>query len=353
MPAPLLAIIADDLTGALDTAVMFSGAGLRTIVPLTLDALSALRPQDWDVIAFPTNTRDGDAGRAGEVTRAAAEALARFEPGLWFKKIDSRLKGHLGPEIAAVAHAVHFEAGLVLPALPRHSRHVHGGVLSGHGIAEPITVSSRFFGARLDLSVPDCTTEADLDALAESVLGMQATTLFIGASSFGRALAHILSADVSAKPQPPNLHGPLLVAIGSRDPVTLAQIGPLLRAGGIALIEAPNGSAPLPAPGNVVFQCVPGDADEDSAVVDVRFAESICRQIAAHPRGTILLTGGNTAIAVLAQCGVQMLQPGIEIAPGVPTMRATIHGREVSILTKSGGFGGPDLLAELFGRLSR
>ena len=53
---PTLAIIADDLTGALDSAAPFAGRGLRAVVALGPDGLEAALASGAAVVAVNTTT---------------------------------------------------------------------------------------------------------------------------------------------------------------------------------------------------------------------------------------------------------------------------------------------------------
>ena len=123
---PQLIIIADDLTGAADSAGFYATLGLT--------ALACLRPgvcPSTDVLAISTNSRDLNRGEAAERTRRATEATLRganaHDRAWWFKKIDSTLRGHPGAELAAVMSALGAECALVAPAFPAQGRTTVGG----------------------------------------------------------------------------------------------------------------------------------------------------------------------------------------------------------------------------------
>ena len=68
-------IIADDLTGALDSAVTLTGAGLRCVVarrPGDIAAALALAP---DVLSVSTASREGGAAAARAAVAAALDAV--------------------------------------------------------------------------------------------------------------------------------------------------------------------------------------------------------------------------------------------------------------------------------------
>ncbi|MBE3640296.1 nucleotide-binding domain containing protein, partial [Mangrovicoccus algicola] len=141
---------------------------------------------------------------------------------------------------------------------------------------------------------------------------------------------------------PPGL--PLLIAIGSRDPVTLAQVAALP---GIPHVAAPNGAlpGPLPVAPVTVVQMTPGPAPVPPRQAAAQFAAGLARQVAAAPPAMLLVTGGETADAILSGLGAGLLVPEGELAPGLPAMRLLDGPTDLRLATKSGGFGAPGLLA--------
>src|SRR5579863_1011211 len=93
-----IVMICDDLSGAADCGVSCAVQGLRTVVQL-----SAASPSDAaQVLAIDAATRSMEAaGAAATVGRMVA--TYQHAPGrVLFKKLDSLLRGHIGPELAAM-----------------------------------------------------------------------------------------------------------------------------------------------------------------------------------------------------------------------------------------------------------
>ena len=61
----------------------------------------------------------------------------------------------------------------------------------------------------------------------------------------------------------------------------------------------------------------------------------------------LLITGGDTLLQGMNCMRVYRMTPLAEIFPGVVLSRVTLHGRERLVMTKSGGFGEPELLRKL------
>ncbi|MGO7165261.1 four-carbon acid sugar kinase family protein, partial [Rhizobium johnstonii] len=89
------AIIADDLTGALDTGTPFVEAGLSVAVAVDVEAAEDAIATGCDVVVINTASRALGEREAAERVRLATEALRGVKPAVVMKKIDSRLKGNV------------------------------------------------------------------------------------------------------------------------------------------------------------------------------------------------------------------------------------------------------------------
>ena len=117
-----IAVIADDLTGAADTGVQFC----RLARPNYLLAASALAtaqfPDSPKAVTVHTSSRHLPPLAARNAVTQAARALKSFQPSLIYKKIDSCLRGNLGPEIDALLEELGLEQAFVAPAFPAQGR---------------------------------------------------------------------------------------------------------------------------------------------------------------------------------------------------------------------------------------
>jgi len=331
-------LIADDLTGALDSSAAFAARGLRVVCALSPADVPDALLHDPDLLAVTTNSRELDEDQA--VTRIsqvldALDGAPGWQTALLFKKVDSRLKGNLAAEVARLAPLR--PAMLACPAIPRLGRVVKNGALIGAGVADPLPVAARLGLPKAP--VPDAGSDAEIDA---AMAGARLSdTLLIGAAGLAEALARRL-VPAAPEPRPVHLHAPALFAIGSRDPVTLEQLATL------EPLAAPNGQVPeVPAGPLRVIQMTPGAGEIAPGAASSRFAEGIARCVCGAPPATLLACGGESAAAVLSNLGAGLLLVEGEALPGVPvsTMLDGVPG--LRILTKSGGFGEPDTLERL------
>jgi uncharacterized protein YgbK (DUF1537 family) len=336
-------IVADDLTGALDSAVALTGAGLRCVVarrPGDVAAALALRP---DVLGISTASREGSVAAARAAVAAALDAVGEL-PEIVFKKVDSRLKGHVAAEVAVLAERAGRRCALVAPAIPGQGRIVADGRLSGTGVAAPIDVAAALAASGLDLDVPATRGDGDLDRpLARALAGRPA--LLVGAAGLAAALARKLAPGEWAIPVP-RLEAPILLAVGSHDPITIAQIDRLAGTGKAAIAAAPEGACPALIPGAAgVMRLVAVEGRVfDARAAGARFAGGIGKLVREGDVRTLLGCGGETADAILGELGAGALVIEGEVLPGVPASSILLGDRRLKVVTKSGGFGGEDAL---------
>ena len=222
-------IIADDLTGALDSAVTLTGAGLRCVVarrPGDVPAALAERP---DVLSVSTASREGSAAAARAAVAAALDAVGAL-PEIVFKKVDSRLKGHVADEVAVLAARGGRSARAGRPGDPGAGPDRRGRPADrrrGRGADRRGGGGRR--RAASTLEVPDTAADADFDAALGGALDGP-PTLLVGAAGLAAALARRLAAGAWSIPAP-RLRAPILLAIGSHDPITIAQVERLAATG--------------------------------------------------------------------------------------------------------------------------
>jgi uncharacterized protein YgbK (DUF1537 family) len=345
-----LAIIADDLTGALDTATPFVAAGLRVAVAITIDGIDAALATDADIVAVNTASRALSPLEATARVAQAATALNAAKPAIIFKKIDSRLKGNPGVEAHAIADMLDRSALVIAPAVPDQQRLTRNGHVTGRGVDVPLPLAAPFAHAHRPITVIDAAAQADLDSLVASQ--DWTTTVAVGARGLGIAFARLLGhpAQGAAEFAP---DAKTLFALGSRDPITDAQVD-RLRQAGIVAVDAPAGAVTaghhaLP----LVLRCS-GPLTDDPEQVANRFGAGVTALIAAAQPGTLVTGGGDTALAILRALGVTMVEPQGEAAPGLPWFR--VHRPNLlplQCVVKSGGFGDTEVLVGLLATMQQ
>jgi uncharacterized protein YgbK (DUF1537 family) len=124
-----VAIIADDLTGACDTGVKLTNLGYTTEVIINSDDCSSTTKSKRHIFSVNTDTRSVEPEEAYSRVRKAVESLKKNGIRLFYKKIDSVLRGNIGREIDAIFDVTDYELAIIAPALPDNGRVLKNGLL--------------------------------------------------------------------------------------------------------------------------------------------------------------------------------------------------------------------------------
>jgi len=175
--------------------------------------------------------------------------------------------------------------------------------------------------------VADAETAVDLATLAEA--GRDRPILFAGSAGLATALARRETCAMTGRPARP--HRPLLVVAGSAHPATRAQVSRLGQRDSLVVV-APTDD---------------GRSDDPARRRETvgRLADAARTQVDRERPGGLLLTGGETAIAVLHALGAAGVRLVGQLEPGL-AMGVLAGGPfdGLGVMTKAGGFGDPDAL---------
>jgi uncharacterized protein YgbK (DUF1537 family) len=122
-------VVADDLTGAVDTGVQFSRRKLKTVV-ITGKEYLRKSLKECDVLVVDTESRfdevDSAYRKAFETGKIAKSENIKYI----YKKLDSTMRGNVGAEIAGLMDSLNIEHTFIVPALPLYGRTtLNGNVL--------------------------------------------------------------------------------------------------------------------------------------------------------------------------------------------------------------------------------
>lgn len=123
----LIGIIADDLTGANETALQFHLRGSNTQILLDYEAYlqNIKNAQTW---AISTETRNLEPNTAYSKVKAATKTLTeKLNLEFFYKKIDSTLRGNIAAETLAMLEVLNWDAAVIIPAFPSEGRLTVGG----------------------------------------------------------------------------------------------------------------------------------------------------------------------------------------------------------------------------------
>ena len=347
-----IVLLADDLTGACDSAAAFLRTGRAVRVWL---GAAASFPATEPVQAFNTDSRSLSPAKASRIVSRTAAALASNPQTLLFKKIDSAARGPFAAEILAAHRAFRSRAVLLAPAFPAAGRTVRNGILQiqdATGHHTQIDIASLFpsrnrslialvsrpeeLSAALHTTRPvllcDSSTQSDLEALvraAEKLPGL----LFAGSAGLAQAIASRAARRIRRVPPPSALRTPsrtpsrTLIVAGSDHPVTKLQLATLDRRRSRAV---------------QVLQIRHSRSDR-ARILDV------FRTFAPQ---ALILTGGDTALLAASTLGANSFILHGELAPGIPW--GIVQGGMAEgciVITKSGGFGAPTVFSEILNTL--
>lgn len=305
-------LLADDLTGALDTAARFTSS----FGPIPV--VGPGNPIPDGPVAIDSGTREAPVDDATAMIRGLAASLPGT--GLAFKKIDSLLRGHVAAEL--IACQPFFDHVVLAPAFPFQGRITRDGrqwTRDGTGWRD-VGVDP----ASLPVAMLDAETDADLDRIVAEGMRLGGRVLWCGTAGLAGALA-------GRRPVPrPPLRGPVLALIGSDHPVARAQVA----AAGSAALRIPAVSIP------------PGTPRAEAASL---IATTFARVLADDPRpGVLFVSGGETLRGVCRALNAERLEVDGEVEPGVPT--SILRGGAWSgqrVVSKSGAFGDTAFLNRL------
>ncbi len=382
----LIAVIADDLTGAADTGVQLVHAGYRTAVFFRATEVLA---DDLDAIAFDTDSRTMPAGFAAKRVLEVAH-LAR-EARIVYKKLDSTLRGNVAAELAAASGGARRALTVVAPAFPAAGRTTVGGTQRVHGVPvdesemanDPDTpvreahvpnLLAEAFSSVGALSVDDladpervrrtleeseCVVadadrDADLEALVRAVPD-PTRILWAGSAGLALALGSVYpgpcAEDVGVQRAPVR---PVLVVVGSLSGVAREQVRRLVEEyGEVDFPVEAGGAGALERTVTIVRDALAGQgcAVVHSPEERVASSESVLGSLAEVAAllseeelfEGLVLTGGATAVGVARRLGATGIRLQGEVEKGVP-MGTLIGPSPYPVVTKAGGFGGPDTL---------
>ncbi|WP_207920288.1 four-carbon acid sugar kinase family protein [Saccharopolyspora aridisoli] len=380
-----LLVLADDLSGAVETAACLRPLGQSTTVELARQDPAPTAHNAQAVVVMDLDIRALPATEAGRITSVALRGAGDRV----FVKIDSQLRGNVGAVLSAAAD----RPLVVAPALPALRRSVVGGVAHLHGvplhrsdawqvegtspprsIAEALTplpcrtialetVRSASLRAALaeciatgEVPICDGEMDADLDAV---VAAAPDGARLAGSGGLAAALGRTAPEPADETPITPT-GNPLLLVVGTASPEAAEQLriaelrgmrtvacsttdlvgqGTSESALSRALVALERGPTALRIdPSEPV---APGQSRNL-----VRGLASTAARIVERQPGPvdIVLTGGETARLVLDALGVRRLVPVGQIHHGA------VHSRTpagTSVVTRPGSFGESDSLARI------
>lgn len=408
--APKYVIVADDLTGANDTGVQFHKHGLATTVSLGDKPM-----QETQAVVLDTESRNIPAREAASTLSSLGQKLLSYkDASIFYKKVDSTMRGNLGSEAEALASALGLRYIVFTPAFPKNGRIVKNSTLylDGVPVAEtsiardprkPVLSSQLDTVMQLDSGLKatsltladirkpgavsallknagcycaDAETDEDLRLLVAEVLQSVQAHEVLWMGSAGLAAAMLQELGEKLAPQQPEQaqakKHPAIALVGSvhsknRDQIAhalAAKAGTLIQLNVEAFMSHPKDEIErlveqslkvLQEGKDLILASSMSDKDvrqEHSAAVALFLGKLVSNLLDASPVRGVFVTGGDTAIAMLESlnCHASVIVREVEL--GVPLVRL-VGGTHsgLSVITKAGAFGKEDTLVHCLSQL--
>lgn len=251
-----LFIIADDLTGALDTGIQFAHCGLKTKIVTKIEFNKSLFIEsDIEVLVVDTESRHLPPAVAYQIIYELAKLASDAGVKYLYKKTDSGLRGNIGSELAAALAGSKANFLAFIPALPFMNRvtlhgqqyidgvPVHKSVFGRdpynpvrssdvkdlfEGVFYPTVLYEKGSNYESDFQVPtigifDAQTDNDLKYIGDYLKKTDQLKVIAGSTGFAAVLPELMGVnDIAA--EAPELNKTLLVICGSMNPITREQI---------------------------------------------------------------------------------------------------------------------------------
>ncbi|HWT75105.1 MAG TPA: four-carbon acid sugar kinase family protein [Mobilitalea sp.] len=411
-----LLLIADDFTGALDTGIQFAQYGANTKIITISDATDCFyRKNGVEVLVIDAETRHLTGEQAyNRVYRLAAEAITAGVTHI-YKKTDSGLRGNIGSELKALLDASRQTFLPFIPAYPQMNRVTINGYhyVDGQPIQESVfgkdpfepVVSSEVrqlfdSGTRIELlgrneeyhtefneptiGIFDAQSDEDIKNIAEYLNNKDQLRIIAGCAGFASFLPQLLKFR-RRKSSAPQLNQTLLVMCGSVNPISMDQIEYAQMAGFRRIVLTPQQQLEVGYLSSsegmewmnqlentfhnypvVMLDTGVSEQNQVNTYIEenhmalnearVRIAsalgEIVKKLLDINRNHTLMIIGGDTLLGFFKQIRCDEIYPVTELETGTVLSYIKYKKKKVWIISKSGGFGKPDMIWQIAKKLN-
>ena len=393
-------VIADDLTGAMDTGVGLAQAGLSAIITFSTTTQIAS-----DAVVVTTDSR---AESATEAYRRVKSAGERFRDYYIYKKVDSTLRGNVAAELQALLDVTAAPHAVMCPAFPAIKRTVVNGTLlvdgvpvhqtsfsrdpvspvtrsdiiellrAGSGIGAlnlklddvergPVHLAERIRESACRVVVVDAVEDRHLRCIADALAASSERLLPCGSGGLGAHVPPAFGYSLRERNLPPAPAGPVLLAVGSRNDVTVTQLQRVLDTINPPLVRVePNEfrtrAGRTPRANQLAARIVQLFSESSVVVLSSSLSDYapqlrhtmapvlgaiVSRVLATCTLAGLFLSGGDVARAVCGEEGIQALRILGDLQPGVIVGEAAgTRYQGLRVITKAGGFGNEEAMTQ-------
>ncbi|AGI33748.2 TPA: four-carbon acid sugar kinase family protein [Mannheimia haemolytica] len=402
-----LLVIADDLTGANDTAVMFAESGFDTVLKTKVSALAQIHPDKAQVISVSTDSR-AIGEKAKELTQIAISNAIQNSIGQIYLKIDSTMRGSVKYQIEG---AIKAWAGLypdvkaiICPAYPEMGRTIEAGHLYVNGVPVNETASGKdpicpVHSSSMQKLLPDAQvipcdtvdnlqasienseykqividakTHEDLSMIAQVINHIGNKIIPVGSAGLAQKLKNIQN---QQQPERNLKLGRALIVVTSIHETSQLQVDEYISTlGGKSIVFNPSPSQLINysqsehslklqlnalirfSRDHVIIRANPAKVVNAKSANITETSKEISQHLADLSKfcldnekfDSLILFGGDGAAALLDQMNVTEMNVQYAVVPGVPLCsieKGNYSG--ITVMTKSGGFGNNTLLSNI------
>lgn len=402
-------IIADDFTGALDTGVQFSKKGISTLVSTKTGIDFKEIDESIQVLVVDTESRhDKPAAAYGKVFYLTGKAR-EYGVRHIYKKTDSTLRGNIGAELQAVVDAYDGESLMFVPAYPDTGRTTSKGIQFVNGIRLSETVFSKdplnpvktssvseIIAETADLNLKevnlsdddsisiekkntvyifDAENNGDMVKVGKIFAAKGKFTLTAGCAGFAEILREHAGLITEEKKHPVS-NGSTLIICGSVNENSIRQARYAGKMGIRNITLTPEQKMDvgywegfqgkelaaemireLKKNGKLLVKTVNSREEakdtDDPEVIAHNMGKLTKIILEGFLPDALIVFGGDTAIGIMDEIGCLGLKPMDEIMPGVPVSVIGCSGKDITLVSKAGGFGEENVLEKILEYLKK
>ncbi len=386
-----LLILADDLTGALDSGVQFSRKGDKVLICTNIDHAFEHLDQA-DILVIDTESRHVRKEDAYQIVFTLVKKAISAGISQIYKKTDSGLRGNVGAELAAVLDASGERRVEFVPSWPKMNRTTRNGIhyvddvplaesVFASDVVDPVTESdiSKLIHCQTDVPVVlnrnnpgdcgiivyDCETDEELEEI-----GRQLSSCELVAGCAGLLEKYPKQSEKQRQEEEINLEKHLIVLSGSMNDVTIRQLKNA-EEGGAYRVHAPmqkvvnnnwsdseicefcrdflkNAHTPIAIIDSLGTFEQNGYSSEVLSHHIAQYMGHIAMCLLNEKMtGTFMIIGGDTLQGFIRELDIDVLSPVKEMAPGIVLARYIHNNEKHYLITKSGAFGTENQLQEI------
>jgi len=386
---PELLVIADDLTGALDTGVQFAKEKIKTVVTTELE-WNTLSLDGVEVLVIDTETRHLQEKEAFDRIKRVLEIAKEKEIKYLYKKTDSTLRGNIGIEFLAICQT-YDRPIMFIPAFPKLKRSTRNGIqyIDGTPIhmtsfsKDPLNPVRESYIPKVieeqaklessivkidcynnlsitdsDIYIFDAESDKDLLTIGETLKRKHMLKITAGCAGFAEILPKLIDFKRDRRQVNLNIKGDHIVIIcGSINERSLKQIEFAKEKLGFLdiVLSKQDISNELNTLSEDIFsnkriairaEILKDPKNLHHRILDklANITEEIYNRIGLN---TFIIFGGDTLFKIIEKLKIEYLEPVGEIETGVAVSKAKIVEKELVFITKAGGFGNIDIVTKI------